>query len=1088
MKNPINVFRLLVEIVLSVASAEFVVMLILPLIARGVGETVEAAFDATMLAIIAGPVILWRVRAAIRRTQLPDSTPASARDLRLRLAVVGVVLGGSATAILTEISLHRSAYLEAHSRFDRLVEREVRQIQDRANRVFYGLNGARALYAASQQVERREFQAYVAARDLPREFPGVIGMGVLKRTTHAALEGFTDIERGDGAPSFVVKPSAHGSTLGELYIVTNCFPQPVNELLWGQDFGADPVRREAIERAIATGSPTTSARLVNSSGGTDFLYLVPVFRNGSRPHNPDERRKDLEAIVFAMVDLELALSGLDSPEAREIDLELFDGDNLSLASLLLDRDGDLEGRPDSALEEHDRARFFRTTAPIRVGGRTWTARLHTSELFDAEVNAWLAPATGIGGILLSILAAAALWNIGTARDRAEVIARQRTSELQDALRDVQAFRDALEDKSIVSETDEHGTIVAVNDHFCRISGYAREELIGGDHKVLSSGVHPSSFWQDLRKELAAEGCCRRQVCNRAKDGSLYWIEMIVVRFAGSGGRGERLVSICFDITAQKQAERRLRLVIDTALDAVVAMDGSGVVSEWNQQAEKTFGWTREEAIGRPMDELIIPEEYRARHRAGLARYLQGGEPRVLGKRVEIPALRKDGQRITTELAITALRSDEHGACGGVSFNAFLRDISDRKKAEAELVAARNRAESASRTKSEFLANMSHEIRTPLTAILGFVDLLREDGELSLAADQRGQAIDTIRKAGQHLLTILNDILDLSKIEADRLKIERVDTPLVALLAEVASLCRPRAAGKGVELVACADSMIPDRILSDPTRLRQIIMNLVGNAVKFTEHGAVRVHASTTTDARGLMLHIDVQDTGVGMTAEQAEQLFQNFAQADASTTRKFGGTGLGLVICRRLATLMGGDVRLVHSELGKGSRFRLSLPIEPAQGAVLTDRIDAISETTRDAGEHRALALRGRVLLAEDGVDNQRLISFHLRKAGAEVEIAPNGLVALEMLRAAEASGRPFELLVTDMQMPEMDGYSLASRLREEGSQIPIIALTAHAMAEDRARCMQAGCNDYATKPIDKKQLLGTCAHWLDTRAQRNAA
>ncbi|MDP1660758.1 MAG: ATP-binding protein, partial [Phycisphaerales bacterium] len=435
-----------------------------------------------------------------------------------------------------------------------------------------------------------------------------------------------------------------------------------------------------------------------------------------------------------------------------------------------------------------------------------------------------------------------------------------------------------------------------------------------------------------------------------------------------------------------------------------------------------------------------------------------------------------------------------GADGRIEKYVSIRtDITARKRAEAllqatneELVVARHAAEAASMAKSEFLANMSHEIRTPLTAVLGYADLLAEDGDGTSA--QCGQTIDTIRNAGKHLLVVINDILDLSKIEAGQMTVERIDTPLVGILSEVESLMRPRAAGKGLRVTTAFGTAVPERILSDPTRLRQILMNLVGNAVKFTEEGTVTSTVSVAGEGASQRLLIDVEDSGPGMTADQAGRLFQAFGQADATVTRRHGGTGLGLMISRRLADMMGGEVVLMCTELGKGSCFRIILPIEPAPGAAMIDRLEAVKATTWTKAAAQPACLAGRILLVEDGADNQRLIAFHLKKAGAEVDVAENGKIALEMLDKAAAQGRPFDLLLTDMQMPVMDGYALARVLRSRGSTLAIVALTAHAMAEDHARCCEAGCDDYATKPIDKVKLLEVCAKWMGKRGGGIAA
>ncbi|MBL0921423.1 MAG: response regulator [Phycisphaerales bacterium] len=410
-----------------------------------------------------------------------------------------------------------------------------------------------------------------------------------------------------------------------------------------------------------------------------------------------------------------------------------------------------------------------------------------------------------------------------------------------------------------------------------------------------------------------------------------------------------------------------------------------------------------------------------------------------------------------------------------------------REQQRELERATAAADRANQAKSRFLANMSHEIRTPLTAIMGFTDVLLEDPSVAASPD-RVQTVETIRNAGQHLLMIINDILDLSKIESDRMSIERVETQLAALLQEARRLMLPPARAKGVALAVTLGGPIPAAIVSDPTRLRQILMNLIGNAVKFTDSGSVEVRVRTESRDEDLRLLIDVEDTGVGMSTEQAERLFKAFGQADETVTRRHGGTGLGLTICRRLAGLMGGKVWLSRTEPGRGSCFSVDLPLEPTAEAPWIDTIDGWGVAGAGSAANASVkSLRGRILLAEDGADNQRLIAHHLRRAGATVDIAEHGGAALEKIADAERRGSPYDLLLTDMQMPMMDGYALARTLRSRGSTMPIVALTAHAMAEDRARCSEAGCDDYTTKPINRAELISICAQWIGRSSARPA-
>jgi signal transduction histidine kinase/ActR/RegA family two-component response regulator len=392
---------------------------------------------------------------------------------------------------------------------------------------------------------------------------------------------------------------------------------------------------------------------------------------------------------------------------------------------------------------------------------------------------------------------------------------------------------------------------------------------------------------------------------------------------------------------------------------------------------------------------------------------------------------------------------------------------------------------ANRAKSEFLANMSHEIRTPLTAILGYTDLLTDSEEQSADAGMV-ENVATIKRAGEHLLAVVNDILDISKIEAGKLRLDDVQCDLPALLSDVESLLRPKAESKNLALAVRLVTPVPQLVRTDPTRLRQILLNLAGNAVKFTHQGQVEVSVAVVGKDADTKLYVYVQDTGVGMSPEEAARVFTPFTQADASVTRRFGGSGLGLAICRRLAILMGGTINLDRSAPGSGSLFRLVLPLAAVPGTQSTAMLGTPARLDPATAIPRSTKLRGRVLLAEDGLDNQLLVASYMRKAGIELDIAPNGRVALEMLDAAagrnSADHGRYDLLITDMQMPEVDGYTLARTIRQRGDTIPIIALTAHAMADDRTKCIEAGCDDYVSKPINKTELLDKCAMFMGAR------
>jgi len=398
------------------------------------------------------------------------------------------------------------------------------------------------------------------------------------------------------------------------------------------------------------------------------------------------------------------------------------------------------------------------------------------------------------------------------------------------------------------------------------------------------------------------------------------------------------------------------------------------------------------------------------------------------------------------------------------------------QANEALGIARDAADQANRTKSEFLANISHEIRTPMTAIFGYSEMLVEEWNEEEAPGSMIRAVTTIQRNGQHLLGLINELLDLSKIEAGRLEVEHIRFSPGRLVLDVVALMQVRAQEKGLDLVCEFRTPIPEQIEGDPTRLRQVLLNLVGNAIKFTDHGRVALEVALIRSEEDSRLRFAVRDTGIGIRPDDLAGLFQPFQRGDAQVARAYGGTGLGLAISRNLCELMGGEIA-VESEPGVGSCFRLGLPTGDLAGVRLVDD-PAIPEADLEAGGD----LDYSILLAEDGPDNQRLIAHMLRRVGMSVDIAENGQVAVEKVLASLDADAPYDAVLMDMQMPVLDGYRASAALRERGYTGPIIALTAHAVADERTRCLAAGCDEFANKPIERRRLIAAIRHWVRTR------
>jgi len=509
---------------------------------------------------------------------------------------------------------------------------------------------------------------------------------------------------------------------------------------------------------------------------------------------------------------------------------------------------------------------------------------------------------------------------------------------------------------------------------------------------------------------------------------------------------------------QKKLDQRLRdqqfytrSLIESNIDALMTTDPSGIITDVNKQMEALTGCTRDELIGAPFKNYFTDPE---RAEAGIKRVLS--EKKVTD--YELTACARDGKQTVVSYNATTFY-DRDRTLQGVFASA--RDVTERKQVEAELQQAKAAAESASQTKSDFLASMSHEIRTPMNAIVGIADLL---AKTPLTTEQ-DKYVQIFRRAGDNLLNLVNDILDLSKVEASQLELERTGFSLNDLLDKVREMVAIRADEKGLTVVCEIAPEVPRDLVGDPTRLRQVLLNLLGNAIKFTESGEVTLRVTPHPDGSiPGALRFDVSDTGIGIPQEKLSAVFERFTQADSSTTRRYGGSGLGLTISKRLVELMGGRI-WVESGVGKGSVFSFAVPLEIWAGAA---RRAPVPVGTGPDGPLPAL----HILLVEDSPDNRTITLAYLRDTPYRIEIAENGAIAYEKFTAGQ-----YDLVLMDRQMPVMDGLTATRAIRKwEGANhrpcTPIVALTASALKGDQEECVAAGCTAYLTKPIKQEVLL----------------
>ena len=957
--------------------------------------------------------------------------------------------------------MEQHARQNAEERFLYRAEKQQTLLGEHMQRYQQVLRAGRGMFDASDSVSRAEWHRFVVANDLAGKLPGMLGLGytvMLRPGERAAHEAAV---RAEGFPDYAITPSGERDPLSSIV-----FLEPFSDRnlrAFGYDMYSDPVRREAMERARDSGEQALSGKVVlvqetDVDVQPGFMIYEPVYRRGMPLNTVDERRAALRGFVYAPFRAGDLMRRLFRVPATEIEVELFDGQpapgNLLFSS---------ESAPRVARQVVDRE--------VVVGGHRWTARFRSSREFEelTESNQpWLILA---GGLSLSLLFLVMIFlNI-----RYQKYMRQATAKVEQSL---EKFRTLVENSLAVvyrCEVERPWRVRYVSHGIEAISGIAEERFLAGEYG-LADLVDPDEV--DLVVAAVERALVTRtpyEVTYRLKfagDGT-QWLNERGRAHYDAQGRPLWLDGIILDVTEQKRAEERLRAaslyarsLLESSLDPLVTISAEGKVTDVNAAAEKVTGRTRAQLIGSDFSDYFTEPD---KARAG---YLQVFEK---GFVTDYPlAIRSPGGELIEVLYNASVYRDESGEIAGVF--AAARDVSKLRKTARELdhyrehleelvvqrteelTQAKEAAEVANVAKSAFLSNMSHELRTPLNSVIGFAHIL-------LANTPTPRQRDYLRKilhSSQSLLALLSDVLDFSALEANRMSLEKRE---FALEGELLAAIRPfdgEVRRKQLEVLVDVAADVPPVLIGDALRLRQVLQHLYGNAVKFTEHGEIVICVRGERRAPDeLLLSVTVRDTGIGVPEEQKHKLFGRFIQSDGSSTRQYGGTGLGLVLARKLIEKMGGELGF-ESEAGRGSSFWFRLPL-------------GIAQAPRSAAEPVAAeAWRARPLLVVDDNEHARtLLCDMLSEMGFSVVDEHSGAATLARLQAAGQTGTPVAVVYVDASMPDMDGMATVRAIEALALAAPpsVVLLACDPGMQDE---IPAGLAAVLLKPVTRSSLFAT--------------
>ncbi|MEW9897779.1 CHASE domain-containing protein [Chitinivorax sp. PXF-14] len=978
----------------------------------------------------------------------PPSTPRWTGPLR-RLALF-VWLG----LMLLTLGVGYLVYEQDQALFRQHIDAQASELQaavrKRLEMYRLALTGVAGLYLASDEVTREDFSIYVRNLRLDRNYPGVRGIGFARRIDGAGLAGYQQ-RLAEAVPGSRVFPAGHRDS----YTAVE-YTEPMDDSsrhIIGFDMYTEAKRQAAMRLAADSGEPAATGKVtlqqdVATPTPSGFLLYYPIYRNHSTTDTQARRREALLGWVYMQIRMDEMLAGILG-QAPPLDLAVYDGRQAVAGQLIT-----------GATATDDVIHLERG---IDFAQHHWLLVLQPthSQLALAESTRyrWVLAL----GSLVSLLAAASVATLAAARGREQHMAAVATHEIRQREQRFSGLMESMPNAIFALDSDGHVTMV--NGTAERWFGQAREMLIGLPFAALLVPSTRDTFHERYQPffsgSVPAPPAPTLEWMALRADGSEFPIEPTFS--AIDTGDGRLILASMSDISSRKRSEARFRLVVEAAPNAVVVTDSRGVIELVNSQTEVWFGYSRQELLGQSV-EILIPERFRKAHPAYRSAFVGTPQVRPMGAGRDLYGRRKNGSEFPIEIGLNPIQTDD-----GLLIMSSIIDISERKAAERRFREQSEQIAQASRYKSEFLANMSHELRTPLNSILILAEQLGDNRQGNLTAKQVEHA-HIIHRSGNELLTLINDILDLSKIEAGRMTVQVEQLILADFAAHLRQSFAPLAEARKLSLCIEIDTNAPRAVLTDGNRLFQIVKNLISNAIKFTEQGGVHVRVARPAPPlpAGLRLEakdtlaIQVVDTGRGIPADKQEQIFLAFHQLDGSTSRQYGGTGLGLTISKQLAQLLGGSIT-VDSKEGVGSTFTLYLPA----------RSQALPEREAPAIRPAALAQHASgdplVLIVEDDVNFAEIVAAGVRSRGLTPVLSRSGGEAVQLARQL-----PVKAIILDILLPDGNGWHFLTQLRELPSThtVPVQVVS----CLDQPSPARPDIVGYLEKPVDVAQL----GHMLD--------